>query len=797
MFNKPSVQLSLFSLISVLLISGCNSSTPPNQKPKALSKTVTLLEDSTKLIPLEATDEDNNPLTYAIVQQPQHGVFDFSSKTYTPTENYHGSDSFTFKANDGKDDSAIATVTITVNPVNDNPIAEALNVTLAEDSTKLVSLQASDIDADDLTYHIVRQPTKGGFNLATKIYEPNANYHGTDSFTYKANDGTIDSNTVTVNITVSPVNDKPLAENGALVINENTAKQIALQATDIDGDRLSYNLVQAPAHGSFDITTQTYTPTTNYNGADSFTFKVNDGTVDSAPASITVTVKSVNDAPVATAQTVSFLEDTSKTITLVGTDTDGDDLTYSVVTAPAHGTFDGTTYTPTANYHGDDSFTFKANDGLLDSIPATISLVISSVNDAPTVSIDTNTTGMILPEYNVTFDAVANDVDGTVESYRWVEGVTELSTEASFSKNDFSGGEHTITLTVVDNDGDTATETVTINVWQPTIIGETNEFGAGGDVLDITLSSDGNRAYLASNQKGLTIVNIEDPNNPAVVNTFDTNIDSARSVSLSADGSKAYIADFGKGLKIIDVSNESNPQLLGEIANTLFFDVKVRELNDNRVIAYILDRTQWLKIIDITDPVNPITHGELNIGLSTNYKIQLSNDGSRTFIAHAAGVHIINVSDIDAPVLIDTIPTHAYDIRLSADNKKVYVVGIHNSTPSNVGFGIYNIDESDTNFKQLIGSYIANGANGNQRGLEIHQKDDKTLAYLFETIKGVQIIDITDPATPRKIITTNTDGVEHAGAISQDGTKAYVIYGTGPGFKGMRVVDVDIPVQLP
>src|SRR5207249_8644521 len=95
----------------------------------------------------------------------------------------------------------------------------------------------------------------------------------------------------------------------------------------------------------------------------------------------------VNQAPVATAQAATTLEDTAAAITLTATDGNGDALTYSVVTAPAHGTLSGPaptlTYTPAANYAGPDSFTFKVNDGTVDSNVATVSLTITAVNDAP------------------------------------------------------------------------------------------------------------------------------------------------------------------------------------------------------------------------------------------------------------------------------------------------------------------------------------------------------------------------------------------------------------------------------
>src|SRR5437879_8284588 len=120
----------------------------------------------------------------------------------------------------------------------------------------------------------------------------------------------------------------------------------------------------------------TYTSAAGYFGPDSFTFKANDGTVDSAAATVSVTVVHVNHAPVADAQAVTTAEDTAKAIVLTATDADGDMLTYSVVAGPAHGALSGVapnlTYTPAANYNGADSFTFKANDGTVNSNVATV-----------------------------------------------------------------------------------------------------------------------------------------------------------------------------------------------------------------------------------------------------------------------------------------------------------------------------------------------------------------------------------------------------------------------------------------
>src|SRR5207249_12107333 len=130
--------------------------------------------------------------------------------------------------------------------------------------------------------------------------------------------------------------------------------------------------------------------------------------------SVAITVNAVNDPPVANDQATSTLEDTPKSITLVATDVDNVSLTYSIVSGPSHGTLLQTspgvyTYTPAANYNGFDSFTFKANDGSLDSNVATVAINVIAVNDAPVADPKTATTNQLVP---VTITLTGSDIDG-------------------------------------------------------------------------------------------------------------------------------------------------------------------------------------------------------------------------------------------------------------------------------------------------------------------------------------------------------------------------------------------------
>src|SRR5439155_1195621 len=382
--------------------------TAVNDAPVAADQAVTTAEDTAKAIVLTARDAEGDPLTYAIVAGPAHGALSGVAPniTYTPAANYNGADSFTFKANDGTVDSSAATVSLTITAVNDAPVANAQAVTTAEDTAKAIVLAATDVDGDALTYSVVSGPAHGVLSgtAPNVTYTPAANYNGPDSFTFKANDGTLNSNVAAVTITVTPVNDPPVAANDSYTTVRRTTLTVVAPGVpgndiDVDGDVLTATVVTGPTHGTLTLNTDgglTYAPSGNFTGTDSFIYKASDGTAQSNTATVTLTVTFVNHAPVADPATVTTAEDTAKAIVLTATDVDGDTLTYSIVSGPAHGTLSGVapnvTYTPAANYNGPDSFTFKANDGTIDSNIATVTITVTPVNDPPVAANDSYAT---------------------------------------------------------------------------------------------------------------------------------------------------------------------------------------------------------------------------------------------------------------------------------------------------------------------------------------------------------------------------------------------------------------------
>ena len=379
-----------------------------DDEPTTNDISATTDEDTAVTLTLDATEIDGDNYSFSIISQPTNGTLgsiNGNQVEYTPNQDFNETDTFTFEATDDRTFRRnVATATITVNPVNDAPVANDVTASMNENKefTRLmpvtITLDATDVEGDDLTFSIVGTPSNGTLGSISDnqiIYTPSQDWNGEDTFTYKANDGTADSNTATVTVTVTSVNDAPVTTDQSATTDEDTAVDITLTATDVENDNLTFTIVSDVSNGTTSLsgTTVTYTPTANFNGTDTFTYKANDGTDDSNISTVTVTVNSVNDAPVANDVTASTQSRTSNmrqavTITLDATDVEGDNLTYSLVSDVSNGTTSLSdnivTYTPTANYDGTDTFTYKANDGTVDSNIATGTITVENVNLPPT-----------------------------------------------------------------------------------------------------------------------------------------------------------------------------------------------------------------------------------------------------------------------------------------------------------------------------------------------------------------------------------------------------------------------------
>jgi len=390
--------------------------------PVSQDMSASTAEDTAINITLAGSDPEGESLTYTILEVNNATVtLSGNVANYLPDTNFNGTDTFTYYANDGTSDSNVATVTMTVSGEDDEPNTNDVSTTTDEDVAVAINLTADEYDGQNYSFGIIDNPSNGTVSLSgtTATYTPNQDWNGTDTFTFEATDDRImfgKRNVATATITVNAINDAPTSSEVSGSSDEDTAIDIALSATDVDQDNLTYSIVSDVSNGTTSISgsTLTYTPNENWNGTDTFTYKVNDGTVDSNTSNGTITIASINDIPIANDMTVSTNETRfiSLDITLDVTDADGDALTYSIESNVSDGTAtlnEGiVTYVPTTDWNGEDSFTFKANDGIVDSNTATATITVSAVDDAPVV---VDSTFVIDEDQVIDITLTASDVD--------------------------------------------------------------------------------------------------------------------------------------------------------------------------------------------------------------------------------------------------------------------------------------------------------------------------------------------------------------------------------------------------
>jgi VCBS repeat-containing protein len=288
--------------------------TPVNDAPVATLDTYTTLEDTPLAVPAPGllgndTDVDGDRLTATLVSPPSLGTIVLNpdgSFTYTPIPNAYTTgnlpDLFIYKVSDGALESRITPVRVFVTPVNDPPAANDDTATVAEDGgPAAIDVLANDslqFDPDETLSIIgVTQGAHGtvAFTATGLSYTPNPNFAGTDAFLYTVSDGNGGTDIATVTVTVTPVNDAPIAADDLANTAANMAVTVAVLAndTDVDGDTLGAQLVSGPTHGMLTLNADgsfTYTPAAGYVGVDGFTYTASDGRLVSATATVTLVI---------------------------------------------------------------------------------------------------------------------------------------------------------------------------------------------------------------------------------------------------------------------------------------------------------------------------------------------------------------------------------------------------------------------------------------------------------------------------------------------------------------------------
>ncbi|MFC7672652.1 Ig-like domain-containing protein [Mycolicibacterium sp. GCM10028919] len=515
--------------------------TAVDDAPVAVGDIVTVAEDSTAtVIPVLSndTDVDGGPRTVTAVTQPGHGTVTVigTAISYTPAANFNGTDTFGYTLNGG----STATVTVTVTAADDAPVAVGDIVTVVEDSAATVIpvlVNDTDVDGDPKTITAATQPGHGAvtFTDTAVSYTPAANFFGTETFDYTLNGGS----TATVTVTVTAVDDVPVAADDAVSVVEDSAATVIpvlVNDTDVDGGPRTITAVTQPGHGAvtFTDTAVNYTPAANFFGTETFGYTLNGGST----ATVTVTVTAVDDVPVAADDAVTVAEDSTATVIEVltnDTDVDGGPKTITAVTQPGHGavTVTGTTlsYTPATNFYGTDTFGYTLNGGST----ATVTVTVTAVNDGDPV-IESVTSA---PQTGNTWvvSVATSDVDG--------EPLTVAVTAVDAAH-----------VTVTGNGGGPYTVTVTDAAWA--------RANAGAQIAVVVTATDGHGLPVSTTKTVGTVSNVVAvgwnvygqsaiPALPPGMTYTQIDAGGTNSVLLRSDGTVINVGNTANGLGAIPV----------------------------------------------------------------------------------------------------------------------------------------------------------------------------------------------------------------------------------------------------
>ncbi|TRX76530.1 Ig-like domain-containing protein [Pseudomonas mangiferae] len=464
-----------------------------NPAPTTANSSFSTAEDTPYSGQLNASDVDGDALTFSVTQAPTHGSLVLNadgSFTYTPTADYNGPDSFTYQVRDADGGLATAVVSLSVTPENDAPTATgSIPTQSAADGGSFylnVGGNFSDADGDVLTYSASGLPDGLSIDPATGLISGTLGGHastqgpnggGAYTVTLTVSDG--NGGTLQQTFVLNVGNPPPTTANSAFTTAEDTAYQGTLVASDSDGDAFTFSVAQPPAHGTLVLNadgTFTYTPATDYTGADSFTYQVVDSDGGIATAVVSIVVTSANDAPVANgaiaAQTAT--DSSAFTLNVSGnfTDPDGDSLTYSASGLPAGlgidsatGLISGTLGSSASQVgNGVYTITVTASDG---SSQVAQVFTLTVTNPAPVAS---DSSIEVAADGTYTGQLPATDPDGDALTFSTLQapanGTLTLNADGSFTYVPAAGysGADSFVYQVVDADGASATATVTVTV---------------------------------------------------------------------------------------------------------------------------------------------------------------------------------------------------------------------------------------------------------------------------------------------------------------------------------------------
>jgi gliding motility-associated-like protein len=375
-----------------------------NDPPKITGqKNLTVDEDNSiqiNLTDLEVTDADGNyPNGYSLIVA-SGANYSVNGTVVTPSPNYFGSLNIPVKVNDGTDDSEIFALQITVNPINDVPVITSQQVlTTSENQPMTLTLSNLNVtDPDDpypANFTLSVSPGENYSVNGTTITPANG-FNGELTVMVKVNDGDAFSNDFPLKVNITPVNDPPtITGQRDLVTAEEAAITILLTdltVTDSDNSYPTSFVLKVSSGNNYSVSGATVTPVSNFTGTLSVPIVVNDGTDDSAPFTLQITVTPSNDAPTITGQVpMAINEDESITLefnhlTVVDPDNSYPTGFSIIVNAGQNYTFNGTTVAPAKDFSGQLHIPVQVSDGSLSSNVFTVHVTVNAVNDSPVIT---------------------------------------------------------------------------------------------------------------------------------------------------------------------------------------------------------------------------------------------------------------------------------------------------------------------------------------------------------------------------------------------------------------------------
>ncbi|WP_254789535.1 tandem-95 repeat protein, partial [Vibrio parahaemolyticus] len=652
---------------------------------------------------LEFSVSGNNSIQISIV----NGV-----ATINPTADWNGKETITFTAKDPSGESVSQTVDFTVAPVVDIK-ADSTNV--VEDTPTIINVLGNDtFDGDDKVVSLDTNngPANGTVSVnpdGSVTYTPNDNYHGADSFTYIVTSGGVSEST-TVNVDVTPVNDAPVATNDTAITDEDTPVTIDVlpNDTDVDGDKLSIESASVPKEqGTVEVVNGklVFTPAENFNGDAEITYTVTDGQLTDE-AKVTVTVNPVNDAPTIKVDAVeSITEDAVNTDTVVAaltvrdTDTPEDQLAVSLENN-SNGYFVLVGNEVKLTQAGVDAvnndelnlkgltISASVSDGVNPTASDSDSLIVNRVNDAPTIKVDAvesitedavNTDTVVatltVRDTDTPEDQLAVSLESNSSGYFVLVGNEVKLTQAgvdAVNNDELNLKDLTISASVSDGVNPTASDSDSLVVNRvndaPTVenaiadqelsedfatytIDLNDAFKDSDSALNFSVS--GNSNVLVSIENGIATISPTADWNGSETLTFTATDPSGESISQTVNFTVAPVADI-----VADKATvvEDTPTIIKVLGNDTFEgDGKVVSLDTNNGPA------------NGTVSVNP--DGSVTYTPNDNY---VGKD-TFTYVVTSGGVSEstaveVNVTPVnDAPVAKDDIATTQEDTAVTID----------------------------------------------------------------------------------------------------------------------------------